>query len=61
MKNKKWYYELFNGNEEETLYCAVNLHIKPEKLAEFLGFKKFNYTATEISEKEYLENTENEE
>lgn len=57
----KWYYKLFNDNEEETLYCAVNLPVKSEKLAEFLGFEKFNYTVTEISEREYIESTEIEE
>lgn len=62
MKNKKWYYKLYNdNNEEEVCYCAVNMPINSEMIAEILGIEKFNYTVTEISEEEYLENTENEE
>lgn len=61
MKNKKWYYKICNENDETILYCSVDLPVKAEKLAEFLGFEEFNYTVTEISEKEYFENIENEE
>lgn len=58
MEEKKWYYKFENGNEEETLYCAVNLPVKSEKIADFLGLEDFNYTVTQISKEEYEENTD---
>lgn len=61
MDNKKWYYKFCNENDEEILYCSVDLPVKPEKLPEILGIEKFNYTVTKISEQEYLANTNNEE
>lgn len=58
MEEKKWYYKLENGNEDETLYCAVDLPVKPENLPDLVGLEGLNYTAAQISKEEYEENAD---
>ena len=55
---KKWYYKLYNEKSKETFYCSLNIPIKAEKIIEFLGLEEFNYIAVEISEDEYIINTD---
>lgn len=58
MENEKYYYELTNCNEDETVYCACDLPVKDEKLPEVLGIDALGYTARRISKDEYEENAD---
>lgn len=51
MDENKWYYKLSNSNEDKTIYCVINQHIKPEKLHEVICLD--GYVAEEITKEQY--------
>lgn len=54
MNDEKYYYELNNKETGDSLFCTLDLPVKPELVPEILGIDELGYTARLVT-KEYYE------